>query len=685
MDDVIKLKGQYYILANSSLADEQSRVLKHADTFGVFDRRGNIRPLGFEDHGIYYQGTRFLSRSDIKLQGKAPLLLSSNVKEDNDFLVVDLTNPDFEDERGSFISRGTIHVVRTIFLWDGRYFERMKISNFGDETVKLSLDMEFSADFMDIFEVRGIKRKRSGKLLPVECGKSSITFSYKGLDNIQRKTFIEFNPAPLTVRTDSTQFSLSFKPKEEMVIEITCTCFIEKEKLDKISLEDALKSNKRVYENYHKEGCLIETSNEQFNDWINQSRVDLHLLLTQTPYGLYPFAGIPWFSTIFGRDGIITAMETMWIWPDIAKGVLGYLAATQATKQIEDQDAEPGKILHETRKGEMAALHEIPFGQYYGTIDATPLFVVLAGQYYERTGDLKFIKKIWSNIKAALNWIDAYGDVDKDGFFEYQMHASKGLKNQGWKDSEDSIFNSRGEFASSPVALCEVQAYVYDAKIRASGLASLFGEKQKAETLRCQAEVLKEKFIKAFWCSDLNSYAVALDGKKKPCKVLASNAGHCLFSGIADENHASKLIKKLANSSFSSGWGIRTLAKGEVRFNPMSYHNGSVWPHDNAIIAYGMARYGFKEEALKVMQGLFDASIFLYLHRLPELFCGFERRKGEGPTLYPVACDPQAWAAGAVFTFNIHAHIIVMSVERDINGGCSDRQIFDMNLLKVCG
>jgi glycogen debranching enzyme len=339
----------------------------------------------------------------------------------------------------------------------------------------------------------------------------------------------------------------------------------------------------------------------------------------------------------------------LWLEPSIAKGVLSYLAATQATSHDAARDADPGKILHEMRKGEMANLGEVPFGRYYGTVDATPLFVLLAGAYYERTGDSEFLREIWPHILAALEWIDVYGDPDHDGFVEYARQNDNGLAQQGWKDSADSVFYSDGRLAVGPIALCEVQAYVYAAKNGIANVAADLGNEDLAGRLRGQATELRAKFQSMFWSDELGMFALALDGEKKQCGVRSSNAGQCLFSGIASDAQYRSISDALLSPAFFSGWGVRTLVSGEQRYNPMSYHNGSMWPHDNALIAWGAQRRSDKDLALRITSGLLDLSSEVMLHRLPELICGFSRRPGKGPTLYPVACSPQAWAAGSVF------------------------------------
>ena len=637
------------MLATSSQADDRTRVLKHGETFCLFDRYGDIQHMGIGEQGLYHEGTRFLSGYKLTINERRPLLLNSNIKRDNTLMTVDMTTTDIYSGGEIIIPKGVLHVFRSKILWDGVHYEHIHISNYGEADANIVVDIDIDADYEDIFEVRGEKRHRRGVYQRRIYKDKEILLGYKGLDDITRRTHVRFSEKPTSNIAKQYRFAFHLPAKGEKELYISTACEVDGNMPLIMDHKDIFEHNKEQVDRAKERVGSLFTSNEQFNDWVNRAEADLRMLTTKADHGLYPYAGVPWFSTPFGRDGIITALQYLSMYPELARGVLRFLAETQATEYSDVQDAEPGKILHETRKGEMANLGEIPFKRYYGSVDSTPLFIVLAGAYYDRTGDRPFIESIWPNIEAALNWIDQYGDCDGDGFVEYAKHSEKGLVQQGWKDSNDSVFHQDGSPAKGPIALCEVQGYVYDAKITVARLARLFGEEQRADELEQQAEELKVKFNSAFWCDDISTFAIALDGDKKPCKVRSSNAGHTLFSGIASKEYARRVKDTLLSDDSFSGWGIRTLAKGEARFNPMSYHNGSIWPHDNAVIAMGFSRYGFRDEAMKVLTALFDASIWMDLHRLPELFCGFDRLPGQSPTLYPVACSPQAWASGAVF------------------------------------
>lgn len=639
--------SQFHISADSVNATDKTHVLNHYNTFGIFDRWGNILKAPKMSGGIYHEGMRFINALQLYINKQKPLLLSSSIKENNDILSVDLTNPFLPE---CHIPENMVHISRSQFVRNGAFYEEIICDYYGSVPCSFTLSLKFGADFKDLFEIRGIKRELPPLPVSLNSNTNFISFSYKGYDNILRSSIVQFNTdLPHIIQGEEVLVSVTLQPQQKNIIQYCILFEIEGKTAAFKTIQEGRSQIEQERNDSQKLFANIFTSNEQFNQWMGRSKSDLLSLLAKTSYGNYPYAGVPWYNTIFGRDGLITAIFTLWIAPDIAKDVLYFLSQKQATEIIPEKDAQPGKIVHEIRSGEMANIGEVPFKEYYGTIDATPLFVMLSGMYFVRTADITTIQNIWPHILAALEWINTYGDIDGDGFVEYEVQAEKGLSNQGWKDSFDAVMHQNGELAESPIALCEVQAYVYAAKHYAAIMAKALQQEALANKLEAEAIALKEKFNEQFWDKELRCYVLALDGNKQPCRVITSNAGHTLFTQIAHEDKAIQLADTLLNNSMFSGWGIRTLSAHEKRYNPISYHNGSIWPHDNALIAYGLSLYGLQKQALKITQALFDASLFIELQRMPELYCGFERRSSEGPTSYPVACSPQAWSVAAVF------------------------------------
>jgi glycogen debranching enzyme len=641
-------EATFYIPATGP-STRPRRTLKHDDTFVVLDSHGDIGASAGGTDGLFHSDTRFLSHLELLLNGAQPLLLGSNVRDDNTLLTVDLTNPDTYFDSHLVLPKDTLHVVRTIFLWRDTAYQRLAIRNHGEQPIDLRITLLFDGDFADLFEVRGLQREHRGVVSRQAAGPATSILSYQGLDGRLQKTVLSFDPPPHELTATTASYRLELAPKEATPISFTIGCG-SPEPPKAVPFMRGLRAIHRNLRALSSNATTVETSNDLFNEVLCRSMSDLYMLMTSTPQGPYPYAGIPWYSTTFGRDGLITALQMLWLDPRVAQGVLRRLAAFQAKTDDPASDAQPGKILHEMRSGEMAALREIPFGLYYGSVDATPLFVMLAGLYAERTGDDATIAELWPAIEAALGWIDGPGDADGDGFVEYYRATEQGLANQGWKDSQDAIFHADGRLAEGPIALAEVQGYVYYAKHLAARCAERMGLVDRARHLKAQAKELAERFDASFWCPELATYALALDGRKEPCRVRSSNAGQVLFTGIARPDRATQVAEGLLRPQFFSGWGIRTIANTEARYNPMSYHNGSIWPHDNALIALGLARYGHKQSVERVFTGLFAAATYMDMRRLPELFCGFQRGRGRGPTLYPVACAPQAWASATPFT-----------------------------------
>ena len=613
-----------------------ANTLKHNDTFGVFDSAGDILPSSDERNaqGIFHSDTRHLSQFVLTVNGQTPELLSAVLSDDNTALTFAHTIP----------GQAALRLNRIRFLLRDTWFERIELHNAGESPAEAKVTIRFASDFVDIFQARGAKRKKIGRHLPAEYSADTVTLAYIGLDNRRRCTCLRFSPVPALLNADTARFDVSVPAGGAVCLhaEIVCEAAASGEPSENFSA--ALAEARRERKTIAARAATIVTASDEFNQLLHRTRSDLTMLLTETPQGPYPYAGIPWYSTAFGRDGIITAMLTLWMDPQIALGTLGYLAALQAQDLDPAADAEPGKILHETRKGEMAETGEVPFRRYYGSVDSTPLFIMLAGMYLSRTGDIETIRRLWPAILKALGWLDHYGDSDGDGICEYDRQSEDGLSNQGWKDSQDSIFHADGSFAQGSIALCEAQAYAYEARLRAAEMCRAMDMMSEAAAYEEQAVQLRERVETLFWSDRLNNYVLALDGAKKQCEVQASNAGHLLFCCLPTPERAAKVAETLMSDRFYSGWGIRTIAEGEARYDERSYHNGSVWPHDNALAGMGFGHYGFRDKAARVLGALYDASRQTPSRRLPELFAGFRRVEGQKPVpSEEIACSPQAW------------------------------------------
>jgi len=629
------------VTADVQTSDKQL-TLKHDDCFGLFNDIGDIDAEARTEAGLYRAGVRHLSRLTLTINSLRPLLLAATTREDNVLLAVNLTNPDVRGEGGRVVlPRGTLHITRTRFIWNGVCHEMIKVRNFALTTINVELAIRFAADFENIIDVRAQRRVDAGRARFERVERDSVTQGYLGADEVVRETVVDCHTPPDAISSDALRYKLSIGSRGEKTIAIAIGCRSASNPVQIASYARSLAAAEELARTEGRPPTQVDSTDAQFNEWLQRSAADIGMMLTATPHGRIPAAGLPWLDAAFGRDAILTALQTLWVWPQIARNVLRFLAATQSSDSFPANGAEPGKILNEARGGDLAP-------NYFG-VDTTPLFVLLAGAYYARTADLDFVAELWPAISSALSWIDVYGDIDGDGFVESRPPRAGHLPQHGWKSSPDSVFHADGRVATGPLALCEVQGYVYGAKLGAARIARSLGEMPRAIALVEAAQELQAKFNAAFWCPDIETFAPALDGDKLRCSVRTSNPGHCLFTGIAHAERGRQVIAGLGDEQMFSGWGVRTVAESELRFNPMSYHNGSVWPHDNALLAAGAARYDDKTFALRVLTAQFDAARQFDLLRLPELICGFRRRGREAPLQYPVACSPQSCAAAAPF------------------------------------
>jgi glycogen debranching enzyme len=626
-------------------------ALKSGAVFVCARPDGDIRPARASGEGLYAQDTRHLSELRLTVGGAAPVPLSSAM-ESGHHAVINATNPVLRSSGGVVVPQETLNVRRTVLIGD-LLFYRVRVRNFSREPVATVVAVRLAADFADVFEVRGVDRRTGGTVLAPDAEGDAVRFGYLATDGERRETLVEFDTTPTRVRVDDQRvhaaWELELDAGEAVSLLITVSPVLSGRERSRPTMEQTAARQETAHADWVSGCARITTDKLLFDRLIDASVRDLHALMIPVGDGTLPAAGIPWYVAPFGRDSLLTSCESLMINPEVARGTLLVLAGLQADADESWRDAEPGKILHELRTGELARTGHIPHTPYYGAVDTTPLFLMVAGGYYRWTLDLDTMSRLRPALDAALAWIDEWGDRDGDGFVEYERRAPAGLVNHGWKDSHDSIVHADGSLAQGPVALVEVQGYVYEAKLRIADVYEELGDASGAGRLRREAGALRAAFNEAFWNPEEEFFALALDGAKRQVKSVTSNPAHCLYCGIVDDDKAALVAKRLMAPDMFSGWGIRTLSSSSPAYNPMSYHNGSIWPHDNAIAAAGLKRYGFAAATTRIATALFDVAADARASRLPELFCGFDRDGSRSIVAYPVACIPQAWAAAAPF------------------------------------
>jgi glycogen debranching enzyme len=590
--------------------------------------------------GLFVADTRFLSKYALSLDGQEPILLRSGLVSPLETHIY-ATNPVLDGAPSN-----TIELVRRRRLGEA-FTETITLINRGDNPVQAELALAFDKDFADIFEVRSMVTSVPPRRGIGRTHDRSIVFRDRRQRN-GRKARIQFTPEPDEVRRGRARFALDLPLDEPIVVSVRVDWDLPN---ITTTAPVPITSDERA---------------EPLTQWLRDTPnlltddLDLQLAYDRAVRDLaipeldlssghaIPAAGVPWYLAIFGRDALITSLQSLLLGPRMAMGTLRTLAAYQATERNDFRDAEPGKMPHEIRFGELAGTNALPHARYYGSVDATPLWILLFCEVWRWAGDREFIAELLPAAERAMRWIDEEGDLDGDGLIEYQCRSPHGLENQGWKDSWDSVRFADGSLADSPIALVEVQGYVYAAKRALADLYHDLGRSDEAGRLRKQAARLKGLVQQAFWLPSEEFYALALDKEKRPVDSVTSNPGQLLWSGLPDEPYAGKVVTRLMEPESFSGWGLRTMATTMGAYNPMSYHNGSIWPHDNSLIAAGFSRYGYVDEAARVINDLVAVTRRFDDHRLPELFCGYDRAETPFPVDYPVACSPQAWAAGSI-------------------------------------
>src|SRR5579859_606985 len=635
-------------------------------TFLSTNPSGDIMPPGAPDVGFFHDDTRFLSRLELRVGGHSTGLLSSST-EQTFMSQIELTTGRSTLRDSYEIPENTVHIRRDQLLSADILYDYLTFENFNFHELELSIELLYEADYMDVFQVRGVARQEMGQYYKPLAQRDSLIFYYRGRDEVARETVIHFSPQPDLIEDGVAHWKLKLPPFKRFQLHTTITPLVDgkRTRAGRPDFVQSLRARREAIIRWESHSTQFDSSNRIFDQLVKTCGGDFHAL--QIPdrkeHGVKEHdakehiigAGVPWFATMFGRDSIIAAFQSLLLNPQLAGETLRVLARYQGSERNDWRDEEPGKILHEYREGEMTNAGEMPFSPYYGSVDATPLWLVLLSETFNWTADEQLVKDMLPHARRALDWIDQCGDLDGDGFVEYQRRSPKGLANQGWKDSWDANVHRNGEVAKSPIALCEVQGYVYEAKYRMASLMRSFGDTQTADRLKKESAEMARRFEKAFWMPKLGFYAMALDRDKRQTQVISSNPGHLLFTRMLAQDRAKAVTQRFMRDDMFSGWGWRTMSRDERVFNPLSYHRGSVWPHDNSIVAHGMALYEFREPANQLFTALYQAALNFRDYRLPELFCGIERREHDEPVQYPVSCSPQAWASGSVF-------LILMSV-----------------------
>jgi glycogen debranching enzyme len=621
-------------------------VIKSDRVFFLCRQDGSVPDEEGHGFGLYYDDTRFMRAYAFTLCGQSLDALSADDGAGDSVYHV-LANPDMHDAAGKMVPKESIGITlnRVLSGVERRLDDRFQFDNYSLDAVELPFDIDVGPDFASVFDVRGIVGERPGELGAPRVRKDRIEWVYRGVDARTRRLGVSFDPKPNNIDARGAHFVVKLDGRASQTLQIVVDLAVDDEDSD--ASTRGHDSTSHDPDTYLRDRTKVITADPAMQLVIDCCFRDLRMLQTHLEGETFFAAGVPWYATIFGRDSLVTALQTLAYNPQIAEQTMALMAKYQGTKHVDWTEEQPGRILHELRRDELTNIGELPYTPYYGTVDATPLFLLLCARHAQWTGRLDVFERFRENIDAALRWVDELGDSDGDGYLDYAVKTSAGLINEAWKDSSDAMVTAAGALAEAPVAVAEVQAYVFAAKTELAELYERCGDVDTAKRLREEADDLRQRFNRDYWVDDIGTFAMGLERDMRPLAVVSSNAGQVLWTGIADDDHAHATADRLMQDDMFSGWGIRTISTTARRFNPVAYHLGSVWPHDNSIVFAGMRRVG-RDDAVCVFQAMLEAAGFFPSCRLPELFAGFDRQRFPRPVHYPVACHPQAWAAGAI-------------------------------------